>query len=278
MTHTPPSRPPQRSLSERLDREWSQLRRRPAVLARVRSWALTEPGEAPLAGLDDLLDRTGYRGPGRPPTRWEGTAGADALLGRLVGVAATEPLAARVVLQRILPGLLAVVRAEQRCRADVDAFEVLIGEAWVAIASYRTEARPTDVAARLLNDARHRAFSAPRRRRRVVEVPCPPAGLAGFAPPTPISPFEELVDVVAEARRFGLGDGDLALIAGLVAHGSAARLARTLQLTDRAVRYRRQHAVEQIRRLVGVGPDQNTGGRLARNAAIPSCASREVAA
>jgi hypothetical protein len=248
-----------RPLSERLDREWRQLTRRPAVLDRARGWGLIDPGEPPLASLDDLLARVGYWTPA--------TAEADALLLRLVGVAATDPLAARLVLQRILPGLLAVVRAEQRRCPDVDAFDLLIVEAWTAIVSYRTDTRRTHVAARLLNDARHRAFTNPRRRRRVVEVPCSPDGMAGSAPPADPSPLEELVTLVAEARRHGLATRDVEVVGGLVSHSTAAQLARVLHVDARTVRYRRNHAVEQIRRFVGLPPastDQNTGGRLAK--------------
>ena len=56
---------PRRSLSARLDREWAQLVRRPEVLARVRSWDLTD---RPFASLDELLTLAGYtrRRPRRP--------------------------------------------------------------------------------------------------------------------------------------------------------------------------------------------------------------------
>ena len=86
------------------------------------------------------------------------------MLRRLVVAAADDRLAARIVLQRLLPGLLAIVRREQQRERDVDAFDLLAAEAWMAIVTYHPDRRPTDIAARLLNDARHRAFTTPRRR------------------------------------------------------------------------------------------------------------------
>ena len=54
---------------------------------------------------------------------------ANELLRRLLEVAAHDALAARIVLQRILPGLLTVVRVEQFRGHGVDAFDVLLAEA-----------------------------------------------------------------------------------------------------------------------------------------------------
>ena len=142
-----------RHLSERLDREWEQLCRRASVLERARSWHVTP---TPFASLPELLHLAGYKAP--PSTS------GDETLRRLVGVGADDPLAARIVLQRLLPGLLAIVRREQYRDRSVDAFDLVIAEAWLAIVTYRADLRRTHVAARLLNDARHRAFTTPRRK------------------------------------------------------------------------------------------------------------------
>lgn len=115
-----------RRLSCRLDREWAQLCRRPAVLARVRAWNLTT---AAYRSLPEFLALCGHDRATNPVS--------DELLRRLVAVAATDPLAARIVLQRILPGLLAIVRREQQRDRSTDAFEVLVGEAWLVIVGYQ---------------------------------------------------------------------------------------------------------------------------------------------
>src|SRR5262245_35946950 len=107
-------RPDRQVLSSRLDREWRALRHDPAALARVRSWALTP---AAVGDLDELLVLAGYRVPHTP--------GRNALLLRLVVLAADDELAARIVLQRLLPGLLAVIR--RRRRSSDGSFEELLG-------------------------------------------------------------------------------------------------------------------------------------------------------
>jgi len=228
-----------RSLSCRLDREWVQMRRRPEVLQRIRSWRLTTDA---FATLDEFLTLTGHRA--------SPTDDADRLLGRLVAVAAGDPLATRIVLQRILPGLLAIVRREQQRDPRVSAFDVLIGEAWLSIVRYRVDARPTHVAARLLNDARHRAFTNPRRRRVIEEVPCDHETLNEMVVEVVSSPFDELVGVVGEARRRGLADHDVQAVGDLITYGTVVRVAAVKSVSTRAVRYQQRHAITRIRRLV----------------------------
>lgn len=225
------------ALSCRLDREWAQLCRRPAVLDRVREWNLTD---IPFDSLEQLLGLCGLS-----PTRRTATPDADRVLTRLVALAATEPLAARIVLQRILPGLLAIVRREQARDRTADAFELLVGEAWLSIVSYRADTRPTDIAARLLNDARHRTFTAPRRRsERSREEIVTTAELDRPYAPAPTSAFDEVVGVLSDARRNGLGDDDVAAARSWL-DGSS----RDAGVTERTMRNRRARAVRRIREL-----------------------------
>lgn len=226
-------------LSTRLDREWDQLSRRPAVVARARSWGVTTTH---FHSLDELLRLAGFK--------VGSSDDADGVLRRLVIVAAEDPLAARIVLQRLLPGLLAIVRREQQRDRGVDAFDLLIGEAWLSIVSYRADRRPCDVAARLLNDARHRAFTTPRRRQdRTPEDLVAPARLDVPRLPRPESTFEELTIVLGEARQAGLADDDLAIVCEYVGGRTAADLAAERKITPRTMRNRRQRALERIRLL-----------------------------
>jgi hypothetical protein len=226
-------------LSTRLDREWGHLCRRPAVLDRVRSWHITA---RQFRSLDELLGLAGFK--------VAPSAEADEVLRRLVEIASREPLAARIVLQRLLPGLLAIVRREQQRDRSVDAFDVLAGEAWLAIVTYRADLRRTDVAARLLNDARHRAFTTPRRRQeRCREDAVPPARLDLPQLPQPCSSFEELTSVLRDARRDGLADNDLVAVRDYLTATTEAGVAAQRDVSARTLRNRRRRAIERIRRL-----------------------------
>lgn len=239
MTTGSRARTSSRTLSARLDREWAQLSSRSSVVERVRSWALTD---APFRSLDEFLGLTGFHQPA--------TSAADELLGRVVALAADEPLAARIVLQRILPGLLSIVRAEQYRDPEVNAFDLLVGEAWCAIVAYRVAERSTHVAARLLHDARHRAFTAPRRRRRCREVSSDLDQLVDTIADERRSSFEELSLAIGDARRAGLADSVLDIVRDLLRHGSTAEVAAARAITSRAVRYRQRDAVDRIRRIL----------------------------
>ena len=222
-----------RQLSTRLQREWNQLNCRHSVLARVHSWHVTP---RPFRSLDELLRLAGFK--------TAHAAEEDAVLGRLVAIAAGEPLAARIVLQRLLPGLLAIVRQEQQRDRSVDAFDLLVGDAWLAIVSYRVDRRSTNIAARLLNDARHRAFTTPRRRdERSPEDYVPTATLDLPRLAQPGSAFEELTILLGEARQGGLADNDLAAVGDYL----AGRPASEREVTQRTMRNRRHRAIERIR-------------------------------
>ena len=230
---------PRRSFSGRLDREWAHLTHRPEVLQCVRAWRLTDRA---FSSLDEFLELAGHR---TAPTRE-----ADELLARLVAVATGDPLAVRIVLQRILPGLLAIVRDEQQRDPSVDAFDLIVGEAWIAITRYRVDTRPTDIAARLLSDARHRAFTCHRRKRVVEEITTPRETMVEIIDESVTPAFDEVVGVIAEACRRGLDDEFVVTIREYLRYGSSAKVAGAQSRSDRAVRYRHRRAVTQVRRLV----------------------------
>jgi DNA-directed RNA polymerase specialized sigma24 family protein len=238
-TTTTACRTEHRHLSARLDREWEQLCRRPAVVERAQSWQVTA---TPFSSLGELLRLAGYRVAPTPE--------ADEVLRRLVLVAADDPLAARIVLQRILPGLLVIVRREQLRDRDVDALDVLAAEAWLAIVTYRADVRRNDVAAKLLNDARHRAFTNPRRRQdHTREDVVAPGRLDLPRLPQPGSSFEELTMVLRDARRDGLPDADLAIVRDYLSGATASELAAAGNVTARTLRNRRRRSIEKIRQL-----------------------------
>ena len=239
-----PSSDPTHLLSSSLDREWAALRRRPDVRATVTSWNLTSP---PIGDLDALLAATGYR-----------VAATDAhneVLRRLLDRARHDDLAARIVLQRILPGLLAAVRRRGLRHGSEGLLEELVGWAWISIRLAHVAAGSRHVAATLVNDATHRAFVAPRRRRSSREIAVDPGSFVDEPDTTDPTPLEELAALIAEARRRGLPGEDLALVRDLVRAESTAVVAAARQVTPRTVRNHRDRAVYSIRRLTDVDPE-----------------------
>jgi hypothetical protein len=190
-----------------------------------------------FSDLDELLALAGHR--------TERTAEANAVLGRLVDAGRVDQLASRVVLQRVLPGLLATVR---RRGPDGDLDE-LIGAAWLAIRSYRTDRRPERIAANLVRDATYLAFTAPRRRRSASEVAVDPRRFDETPADDSINAFEELAGLVAAARRAGLPEEDVELVRRLVRTGSPSAVAAEWSVTTRTVRNRRDKATARLREL-----------------------------
>lgn len=223
-------------LGSRLNREWSRLRCRPALLRHAAGWAIVE---GPLHDLDQILAAVGYQ------TAW--TAVNEAAMRRLVACAADDELAARITIQRILPGLLAAVR--RRGGAGGDGLDELVGAAWIAIRTFNPARRPRCVAAALVADADYRAFRSQWRRRCAGERP---AGLTPELPPAHSieTPAQQLSDLLALARSAGVPDGELELVRRVGSEEiSTEELARELQVTARTVRNRRARVTDRLRQL-----------------------------
>ena len=198
---------------------------------------------------------------------------------RLVAVARHDDLAARIVLQRLLPGLLAIVRRRRSHRRG-EAFEELIGAAWMAIRCCPVERRrrtspPTSSATPPTGRSRRRraggrrprspstrGCSTRRRRRRT-------SARARSWPP-------------CRCRTVGAGcrRSDLDLVRDLVRVGSPGRARRAAQghpahdpQPPRPGRRRSCGWPSMRRDSVG-----SPGGRFSRKAAMPSWASGVVAA
>jgi len=156
-----------------LDREWRQLAR--GVLpARLRVWAQREPSLAPFA---DPVRLIGFL---RGPAPW---TMKDELLHPLVRIASEDPLAARVVLQALMPGLKGLAaRALLDASERDELWELLLAHAWERIRRYPLERRPRRIAANVLLDTLRgtmRELERERRRRHrsvpdaTVEAPSP---------------------------------------------------------------------------------------------------------
>jgi DNA-directed RNA polymerase specialized sigma24 family protein len=220
--------------SARLVREWARLRHRPALLRRAESW---EIASGPLTSLDEVVVAVGGTG--------DRSGEADRRFRRLVEIARTDDLAARVAIERLRPGLL---HAAVRDRRGPDGFEELLAAAWIAIRTYNTGRRNTNLVSSLLADAAWHAYRRQDRRLSNTDQPLGPAEIA--AEPPKVHPAIELAEVLADARAAGVATEDLALIRLLLAHPSTEDVAAELHVTSRTVRNRRAKVTETLRRVV----------------------------
>lgn len=231
--------------SSRLDADWARLRTCRRALDRARRWAHDDPSDpltAVVAGIDDLDAIIA--------ATQRGAADGDRILLRLVELAPRDELAGRVVVQRLLPGLIARSIRYRSYGDGIDPVEVVVPAAWLALRAFDTEVRRRHVAASLISDAVFNAFRAPLRRRSATELVRSPGRFeyvaAATAEPTAL---EELADVVRDARRAGVPAGDLELVNRLVEE-SVATVAGERQVTTRTIRNHRARAVERIRTAV----------------------------
>jgi DNA-binding CsgD family transcriptional regulator len=230
----------------RLQREWRLITVRPAVLARVARWGLVEPSPR---SLDELLVATGMGDPA--PAHTERAQRANALLAGLLVTARTDELAARVVLQRILPGLSSVARRHSDgFDSRIAALDELLAAAWTVIRSFPVERRPNHLASNLLRDSEYHAFRRATRRKLVHELTDPCDLDAACDRPTAMEPLDELLELVAEARRSNLTDGDLRLLSLLLSCANTTEVAAQLEVSERTVRNHRDAMVHRLRSAV----------------------------
>lgn len=255
MPTSPLTQPHWRFTLSRLQREWDHLNLDRRLVAHIAGWDL--PGLAAGADLDGVLVAAGLRSArpsdGPRPGAADGGDGervaGDRVLAALTVVAVDDPLAARVVLQRLLPGLSAMARRRSR---SVDEHlrhtDELLGAAWTVIRSRPLRPRRDFVAAQLLRAIEHQVFVRQQRRLLVhelvepaaMDVPVEPGGAAG-------DPLLEIVEVLRVAGVDALRDGDVALISALLCSDRVRDAARRLRVSERTVRNHREAMVGRLR-------------------------------
>lgn len=241
-----------RSLFARLQREWAAITHRPAVLTRVQQWGVG----VGFHSLDDVVAATGFcvrKGDRIALADLEGddtdlaaAHAANEVLAHLLLAARADDVAARVVLQRMMPGLIGTAGRWTATRpgGSVDAFDELLSVAWTVIREFPVERRPHHLAANLLRDSEYRAFGRSARRMIVHELT--PDGCDEMpAAEAVIDPCDELAELVACARM--LSADDLRLI-GMLARGcSQAEVAAALDVSVRTVRNHRDAVLHRLR-------------------------------
>ncbi len=238
------SLPNHRYLLTRLQREWNLLSSRRSAVTRASAWKLTSRA---ITSLDELLVLTGL-GPGPIDPA------CDETLRRLVVLARHDDLAARVVLQRMLPGLSnCAKRNSAGFDNQLDALDELLSEAWTVIRSFPIERRDRYVIKNLLRDCEYRTFLKTRRRMLVQEVTDPVhLDRVVEADDGPGESLITIVELLGRARTAGMSTDDLDVVVALLNTSTVKQAATALGVTDRTVRNRRQTIVHQLRELADV--------------------------
>jgi hypothetical protein len=225
----------------RLQLDWERLARSRSALSHARSWVLATDRREPLRSLDELLVRTGYG------SAVDFEAG-DRALARLVELAARDQLAARVVLQRVLPGISALARHRARNgRSRQEALDEVVATAWTVIRTYPIDRRASFVAAGLIREIDYQSFK--RARRRLTTFIPRPADTFDMSP-APIearSSAEELRELLADAAAAGMDAADLELAERLARGETTKQIAEASDVTDRTIRNRRDALTYRLR-------------------------------
>lgn len=220
---------------QELDREWSELAPSPPARRALMRWAATYPVLAAYHDLDEVLavrrDRT-RSGP---------------MLAALAALAPDDDIAARTLLQAMLPG---IIRLSTRTgHDDPAAIDEMIALGWERIRTYPA-ARHGSVPANILLDVRKRY-----RRHRGIEAPTS-IELAGEPQDRHCSTEDEvlgrlLVDELVDAQRRGMMTApDLATILRTrLGDERLTDIAAEQQVTVRLLRHRRWRAEVRLRDL-----------------------------
>ena len=233
-----------------LSGEWNLLERDPRNLQRCIRWGLS--GDAPNT-LCDLAIRAGL-GQGCEQDL------ADRSLYELVCVAvhhggrtnADVGLAARIVIQRLLPGLISIASRRGRiCDGGFDeAFSRVLTEAWTTVVHFPVERRTHKIAVNILRDSESRAFWRGDRAAKV-EASRREIFVAEQVRTATENEDNEAMRIHAwEFAHDHLSGQLLDVFKEMFAGISSAETASRLGLTERAVRYHRTAVTNQLRSLV----------------------------
>lgn len=234
---------PDTTVIARLQSEWSLLCHRPSSMRRARGWDLG----VQFSSLPELVALAGREPSKHVPSVVGGPGGLpdpEALLARLVRLAAGDELAMRVVLQRLMPGLVAAARRRVGALQG-DGFDEILAAAFTVVRCDGGEQRP-HLAARLVRSAEYHAFVRPHRRRMVqVAVPTHVLERADVARP---HPFDELVDLLVAAHRH-LGERDLQLVRLIMSGATPPQMAEQMKVSIRTVTNHRHALVHRLRQV-----------------------------
>ena len=248
----------------RLWLDWADLSARRSNIRQANAWGL--PG-SPVHHLDQVLERSGY---GQGPTDED----CDAYLSKLTVIAKQDQLACRIVVQRILPGLIATALRRGRIIREgaAGALDELSSAAWVVIAKYPIERRSRRVAANLLRDIEYHAFVRDSRTKRAkvefatesdtllllgasvrgLRSSSVAGAVGGDEAFDPTAEATEIANLFHDLDRLGIREFDREALREMLSDKLSPESAKEAGISARALRDRRANAVRRARELLNV--------------------------
>lgn len=231
-----------RQFLDLLDDEWQLLVASTDAARALTCWE-GDPALQGFADLDSVIAEIQRRG--RP-------AESDRILLGLLRRVPDDAVAARTVLQAIMPGLKSLMSAYQLTAEPEEVSTAVIEAAFERIGSYPCDRRPARVAANLLNDTRQLLWRAARKESilRLASEPLTEATLQRMAEqPVEVSATDELLDLVSEAVRLRhlQSDGARIILLTRVLDVSITDLATDTGTKSKTIRKRRDRAEAALR-------------------------------
>jgi DNA-directed RNA polymerase specialized sigma24 family protein len=137
------------NLFQQLDEEWARITRSPAAGERLAEWTESSPVLAGLGDLDAVVQHANRRGQAHE---------SDRILFALAQRAGADDLAARTLLQAVMPGMRWLARRYHHVAsaAGEDPPSLVIALTYERIRTYPFGRRPSRIAANVLFDTRQR--------------------------------------------------------------------------------------------------------------------------
>ncbi len=247
-----------------LEREWATLAAGP-LARRLPAWAARQPPLRRFTAATEVIRFFRLPAP---------TSAKNEALAALLALAREEPLAARVVLEALLPGLKAIAKPLLLEVEREQLWSLLLTGLWEQIVRYPAARPRRAVALYLLSNTRRAAVRTLARERRRAPQQLPLLPLAP-APPGPTSDIDGVLAAAAAAGAISSAGGEL-IAATRIDRTPLAALADHLGVSYDALRMRRARAERRLALFLATGDVRNGPGdgpfSSARIAAAPAAA------
>ena len=202
--------------------------------------------EAVGAGIDHIVIVTNEAKPGI-----EGYFKPSQMVVDKMRAAGRDELAARIVLQRILPPLIAIAgRRGHIVNGGFNAaFNEILGQAWILIRQYPVDRRPAKIASNLVRDTEYFAFVRNARLKRLEVESWTDDVDEKFVSDDEetIEPNVELAQIIHDAVKRGIRSAPLQLIMRLGSGETLEEIAAEAGVCVRTVRTWRRKAIIELR-------------------------------